>query len=177
MGKWARGQMRIHSLENVEKVLVLLRHTYGVHLENVGAHDIVDGNARLTLGLVWALVLRFQLQAVRTNASQSQADEATNKPTLHGHSTKSAALSQPAPVASLTPVVSPTLTPTPKEAADALLHWCRIQTAAYSQVCLLVISYLNTLELSFIRQFSALEIRCTFGISHPAGLTAGLSTR
>ena len=27
-------------------------------LENMGAHDIVDGNARLTLGLIWTIILR-----------------------------------------------------------------------------------------------------------------------
>ena len=26
--------------------------------ENMGAHDIVDGNARLTLGLIWTIILR-----------------------------------------------------------------------------------------------------------------------
>jgi hypothetical protein len=30
-----------------------------VHLENMGAHDIVDGNARLTLGLIWTIILRL----------------------------------------------------------------------------------------------------------------------
>lgn len=30
-----------------------------VHLENMGAHDIVDGNARLTLGLIWTIILRW----------------------------------------------------------------------------------------------------------------------
>ncbi|KAF2973603.1 hypothetical protein EK904_002093, partial [Melospiza melodia maxima] len=32
-----------------------------VHLENVGSHDIVDGNHRLTLGLIWTIILRFQV--------------------------------------------------------------------------------------------------------------------
>ena len=32
-----------------------------VHLENMGAHDIVDGNPRLTLGLIWTIILRFQV--------------------------------------------------------------------------------------------------------------------
>ena len=27
-------------------------------LENMGAHDIVDGNSRLTLGLIWTIILR-----------------------------------------------------------------------------------------------------------------------
>jgi spectrin beta len=34
---------------------------FQVHLENIGAQDIVDGNARLTLGLIWTIILRFQV--------------------------------------------------------------------------------------------------------------------
>ena len=34
-----------------------------VHLENMGAHDIVDGNARLTLGLIWTIILRCDIPA------------------------------------------------------------------------------------------------------------------
>jgi len=32
-----------------------------VHLENIGAHDIVDGNNKITLGLIWTIILRFQV--------------------------------------------------------------------------------------------------------------------
>ena len=35
-----------------------------VHLENMGAHDIVDGSPRLTLGLIWTIILRFQIQEI-----------------------------------------------------------------------------------------------------------------
>ena len=52
--------MRIHCLENVEKALQFLREQR-VHLENLGAHDVVDGNPRLTLGLIWTIILRFQV--------------------------------------------------------------------------------------------------------------------
>lgn len=52
--------MRIHCLENVDKALQFLKEQK-VHLENVGSHDIVDGNHRLTLGLVWTIILRFQV--------------------------------------------------------------------------------------------------------------------
>lgn len=58
--KPTRGRMRIHSLENVDKALQFLKEQR-VHLENVGSHDIVDGNQRLTLGLVWTIILRFQV--------------------------------------------------------------------------------------------------------------------
>ena len=52
--------MRIHCLENVDKSLTFLNEMR-VHLENMGAHDIVDGNPRLTLGLIWTIILRFQV--------------------------------------------------------------------------------------------------------------------
>ncbi|XP_075692211.1 spectrin beta chain, non-erythrocytic 4 [Rhinoderma darwinii] len=62
--KPTRGRMRIHSLENVDKALQFLKEQR-VHLENVGSHDIVDGNHRLTLGLVWTIILRFQIQVIK----------------------------------------------------------------------------------------------------------------
>ncbi|XP_007943141.1 spectrin beta chain, non-erythrocytic 2 [Orycteropus afer afer] len=57
--KPTKGRMRIHCLENVDKALQFLKEQK-VHLENMGSHDIVDGNHRLTLGLVWTIILRFQ---------------------------------------------------------------------------------------------------------------------
>ncbi|ESN99908.1 hypothetical protein HELRODRAFT_101195 [Helobdella robusta] len=58
-----KGKMRIHCLENVDKSLMFLNEQR-VHLENVGAHDIVDGSPRLTLGLIWTIILRFQIQDI-----------------------------------------------------------------------------------------------------------------
>ena len=52
--------MRIHCLENTEKALQFLKNKK-VHLENMGSHDIVDGNHRLILGLIWTIILRFQV--------------------------------------------------------------------------------------------------------------------
>ena len=56
-----KGKMRIHCLENVDKALQFLRDQR-VHLENMGSHDIVDGSSRLTLGLIWTIILRFQVR-------------------------------------------------------------------------------------------------------------------
>ena len=55
-----KGKMRIHCLENVDKALSFL-YDQRVQLENLGAHDIVDGTPRLTLGLIWTIILRFQI--------------------------------------------------------------------------------------------------------------------
>ncbi|XP_027827729.2 spectrin beta chain, erythrocytic isoform X2 [Ovis aries] len=61
--KPTKGKMRIHCLENVDKALQFLREQR-VHLENMGSHDIVDGNHRLVLGLIWTIILRFQIQDI-----------------------------------------------------------------------------------------------------------------
>uniref|UniRef100_A0A8C8XDM1 Spectrin beta chain n=1 Tax=Panthera leo TaxID=9689 RepID=A0A8C8XDM1_PANLE len=61
--KPTKGKMRIHCLENVDKALQFLKEQR-VHLENMGSHDIVDGNHRLVLGLIWTIILRFQIQDI-----------------------------------------------------------------------------------------------------------------
>lgn len=38
--------------------------TLQVRLESIGAEDIVDGNPRLILGLIWTIILRFQIQEI-----------------------------------------------------------------------------------------------------------------
>lgn len=65
-----KGKMRIHCLENVDKSLTFLNEQR-VHLENMGAHDIVDGNPRLTLGLIWTIILRFQIQDITVEQADS----------------------------------------------------------------------------------------------------------
>ena len=52
--------MRIHALENVQKAIDFL-HEKKVPMENIGNHDIVDGNHRIILGLIWTIILRFQV--------------------------------------------------------------------------------------------------------------------
>ncbi|TSN67083.1 Spectrin beta chain, non-erythrocytic 1 [Bagarius yarrelli] len=65
-----KGRMRIHCLENVDKALQFLREQR-VHLENMGSHDIVDGNHRLILGLIWTIILRFQIQDIVVEVGQA----------------------------------------------------------------------------------------------------------
>ncbi|KAK0414269.1 hypothetical protein QR680_007238 [Steinernema hermaphroditum] len=69
--KPTRGKMRIHCLENVDKGLQFLRNQH-VHLENLGSHDVVDGNPRLTLGLIWTIILRFQIQDITFEDADNQ---------------------------------------------------------------------------------------------------------
>ncbi|KAF5308651.1 hypothetical protein FQR65_LT06112 [Abscondita terminalis] len=62
------GKMRVHKIENVNKSLAFL-HTK-VRLESIGAEDIVDGNPRLILGLIWTIILRFQIQEIEIDVDE-----------------------------------------------------------------------------------------------------------
>ncbi|XP_071963526.1 spectrin beta chain-like isoform X2 [Antedon mediterranea] len=68
--KPTKGKMRIHCLENCDKALKFLKEKR-VHLENMGSHDITDGNHRLTLGLIWTIILRFQIQDITIEDDES----------------------------------------------------------------------------------------------------------
>ncbi|XP_073928809.1 utrophin isoform X2 [Castor canadensis] len=58
-----RGSTRVHALNNVNRVLQVL-HQNNVELVNIGGIDIVDGNPKLTLGLLWAIILHWQVKDV-----------------------------------------------------------------------------------------------------------------
>ncbi|XP_050430131.1 spectrin beta chain, non-erythrocytic 5 isoform X2 [Adelges cooleyi] len=68
LGKPNNGRMRVHKVENVNKSLAFL-HTK-VRLESIGAEDIVDGNPRLILGLIWTIILRFQIQEIEIDVDE-----------------------------------------------------------------------------------------------------------
>ena len=58
-----RGNLRVHQLSNVNNLLSLLRENK-VKLVNIGTADIVDGNPKITLALVWAVILHWQFNKV-----------------------------------------------------------------------------------------------------------------
>ncbi|KAI8432879.1 hypothetical protein MSG28_013805 [Choristoneura fumiferana] len=59
-----RGRMRFHMLQNVQMALDFLRYKK-IKLVNIRAEDIVDGNPKLTLGLIWTIILHFQVSGDR----------------------------------------------------------------------------------------------------------------
>ncbi|XP_073730912.1 utrophin isoform X3 [Misgurnus anguillicaudatus] len=65
-----RGSTRVHSLNNVNKVLQVL-HQNSVDLVNIGGSDIVDGNHKLTLGLIWSIILHWQVKDVMKDVMSS----------------------------------------------------------------------------------------------------------
>ncbi|GFQ96041.1 alpha-actinin [Trichonephila clavata] len=58
-----RGKMRFHHIANVNKALDFIA-SKGVKLVSIGAEEIVDGNVKMTLGLIWTIILRFAIQDI-----------------------------------------------------------------------------------------------------------------
>ncbi|XP_054045187.1 dystrophin isoform X10 [Rissa tridactyla] len=61
-----KGSTRVHALNNVNKALQVLQRN-NVDLVNIGSSDIVDGNHKLTLGLIWNIILNWQVKDVMKN--------------------------------------------------------------------------------------------------------------
>ncbi|XP_071441874.1 alpha-actinin, sarcomeric isoform X1 [Hetaerina americana] len=58
-----RGKMRFHKIANVNKALDFIERK-GVKLVSIGAEEIVDGNLKMTLGMIWTIILRFAIQDI-----------------------------------------------------------------------------------------------------------------
>ncbi|XP_063905659.1 dystonin isoform X26 [Zophobas morio] len=58
-----RGKMRFHMLHNIDTALHFL-HCKKIKLVNIRSEDIVDGNPKLTLGLIWTIILHFQISDI-----------------------------------------------------------------------------------------------------------------
>merc|ERR1712004_198548 len=58
-----RGKMRFHKIANVNKALDYIA-SKGVKLVSIGAEEIVDGNVKMTLGMIWTIILRFAIQDI-----------------------------------------------------------------------------------------------------------------
>lgn len=112
--------MRIHCLENVDKALQFLRDQR-VHLENMGSHDIVDGSSRLTLGLIWTIILRFQVHII----SHCNCNHIKKKTGIFFPFKKYQ-------IQDIT--IEETDNNETRSAKDALLLWCQMKTAGYQNV-------------------------------------------
>lgn len=66
-----RGKMRFHKIANVNKALDFIA-SKDVKLVSIGAEEIVDGNTKMTLGLIWTIILRFAIQNIEVEASTAK---------------------------------------------------------------------------------------------------------
>lgn len=63
--------LRVQKMENTKQALDRIKEM-GVHLTNIGPEDIVDGNRKLILGMIWSLVLRFSIADINEEGSSAK---------------------------------------------------------------------------------------------------------
>uniref|UniRef100_A0A3Q3MK84 Actinin alpha 4 n=1 Tax=Mastacembelus armatus TaxID=205130 RepID=A0A3Q3MK84_9TELE len=66
-----RGKMRVHKINNVNKALDFIA-SKGVKLVSIGAEEIVDGNVKMTLGMIWTIILRFAIQDISVEETSAK---------------------------------------------------------------------------------------------------------
>uniref|UniRef100_A0A4W3IX27 Calponin-homology (CH) domain-containing protein n=1 Tax=Callorhinchus milii TaxID=7868 RepID=A0A4W3IX27_CALMI len=73
-----KGSTRVHALNNVNRALQILQKN-NVDLVNIGGSDIVDGNHKLTLGLIWSIILHWQvkdvMKGIMANLQQTNSEK------------------------------------------------------------------------------------------------------
>ena len=57
-----KAKMKLHCLENINATMKCLKDK--VKLVNIGALDIYDGNIKQILGLVWTMILKFEVEDI-----------------------------------------------------------------------------------------------------------------
>lgn len=95
-----RGKMRFHKIANVNKALDFIQSKVplrkknlifrkwtniwlfkifkinywikGVRLVSIGAEEIVDGNVKMTLGMIWTIILRFAIQDISVEETSAK---------------------------------------------------------------------------------------------------------
>ncbi|KND94748.1 Alpha-actinin-like protein 1 [Tolypocladium ophioglossoides CBS 100239] len=64
LGRYAsKPKMRVQKFENANLSLDFIK-ARGIQMTNIGAEDIVDGNRKIVLGLIWTLILRFTISDI-----------------------------------------------------------------------------------------------------------------
>ena len=64
LGRYAANpRLRVQRFENVNKSLEFIK-SRGIQMTNIGAEDVVDGNRKIILGLIWTLILRFTISDI-----------------------------------------------------------------------------------------------------------------
>ncbi|CAF0957414.1 unnamed protein product [Adineta steineri] len=59
-----KGTSKFHALQNVEQCLQCLEQDHNIRLVNIRPEELVNGNPKLTLGLIWRIILHFQFSDI-----------------------------------------------------------------------------------------------------------------
>ncbi|KAJ3277249.1 actinin alpha 2, partial [Borealophlyctis nickersoniae] len=136
----ASSVIRIYKIVNVDKALKFLRSKLGDPLQNIGSEDIVDGNVKLTMGLIWVIIHRFRIQTIMSGGVMqppksiapvqiSVSDENVEKPT-------NVEVDHPVATPGNNPVSAPPRV-APSTAKSTLLKWCQQILAPYIDIGIL----------------------------------------
>ncbi|KPM41529.1 Alpha-actinin-like protein 1 [Neonectria ditissima] len=64
LGRYAsKPKLRVQRFENANLALDFIK-SRGIQMTNIGAEDVVDGNRKIVLGLIWTLILRFTISDI-----------------------------------------------------------------------------------------------------------------
>ncbi|KAI0013643.1 calponin homology domain-containing protein [Xylariaceae sp. FL0662B] len=64
LGRYAaKPKLRVQKFENANTALNFVK-SRGIQMTNIGAEDVVDGNRKIILGLIWTLILRFTISDI-----------------------------------------------------------------------------------------------------------------
>ncbi|RFU33915.1 hypothetical protein B7463_g2399, partial [Scytalidium lignicola] len=64
LGRYAaKPKLRVQKFENANLALDFIKYR-GIQMTNIGAEDVVDGNRKIILGLIWTLILRFTISEI-----------------------------------------------------------------------------------------------------------------
>ena len=80
LGKPNQGRMKVHKIENVNRALAFIQSK--IKIESIGAEDIVGGNPTLILGLIWTVILRFQIQDIEIEVEDESKEKRSAKEAL-----------------------------------------------------------------------------------------------
>lgn len=69
--KAAKGKMRIHKIQNLNHALAFIKEK-GVKLVGIGAEEIADGILKLILGMIWTIILRFDIADLSVEESSGK---------------------------------------------------------------------------------------------------------